>query len=56
LSLLDQAISFSPSNIIEQNVVDMLGAASISSFVDLASKVANNQAIECLIIINKLGQ
>jgi DNA polymerase-3 subunit gamma/tau len=56
LSLLDQAISFSPSNIIEQNVVDMLGAASISSIVDLASKVANNQAVECLNIINKMAQ
>ena len=56
LSLLDQAISFSPTNITEQDVVDMLGAASISSIVDLASKVANNQAVECLNIINKMAQ
>ncbi len=56
LSLLDQAISYSPEVIKELDVVNMLGAASINSIIDLATYVANNQATESLAIINKLAQ
>ena len=56
LSLLDQAISYSPDNIQETDVVNMLGATSINSIIDLATFIANNQAMDCLNIINKLAQ